>query len=259
MKQLGTSIRKGALFVLLSLWLAGHTVQAQTYLEQEVTPAEVDRERWAAAKEGINYGKPAPEQQKEAAGQSENRRGGGERGEPTEELAPPPEPWVGGDTAALLLRIFFWIIVAVLIAVLLRYLLGLKRPPANPKIEKGFSSGIDLEAIEEDLPEAQLEDFLQRAIDNKEYTLAVRLYYLVLLQGLTRKKLVDWQKDKTNNQYVLELSGTPLQTGFRQVTLLFERAWYGGHQVDEAAFKAIVPQFQAFAQRIHDLKPAYAQ
>lgn len=249
--------------IVLAVFLAispfNTPLSAQSYLEQEVAPAEIDRERWEAAKEGISYPTPENRQRREDDEQSQSKKGGGEREGPQPELSPAPEPWVNGDTAALLLRIFFWIIIAVFIAVLLRYLLGLKRPPKNTRIERGLSSGIDLEAIEEDLPEAQLEDYLQQAINSKQFSLAVRLYYLVLLQALTHKKLVRWQKDKTNNQYVQELGGTPLQQDFRSVTLLFERVWYGDRALDEAAFEQIAPQFQAFAQRIQDLKPDYAQ
>lgn len=246
-----------AVFLAISPFNA--SLSAQSYLEQEVAPAEIDRERWEAAKEGLSYPTPENRQRREADEQSQSKKGGGEREDPQPELSPAPEPWVSGDTAALLLRIFFWMIIAVFIAVLLRYLLGLKRPPKNTRVERGLSSGIDLEAIEEDLPEAQLEDFLQQAINSKQFSLAVRLYYLVLLQELTNKKLVSWQKDKTNNQYVQELGGTPLQQDFRSVTLLFERVWYGDQALDEAAFEQIAPQFQAFAQRIQDLKPDYAQ
>lgn len=245
------------ILVLIAVFLEAVPMPAQTYLEQEITPAEVDRERWAAAKEGINYGSPGRKQQKEATEQSESRRGGGER-EAAQPQLNPPEPWVGGEAASVLLRIFFWITVAVLIAVLIRYLLGLKRPPSNPEIKKGISSAINLQAIEEDLPEAKLEDFLQQAIADKEYSLAIRLYYLVLLQGLTHKKLVNWQKDKTNSQYVQELGGGPLQAEFRNVTLLFEQVWYGDQQIGEAAFEQMLPRFQAFAQRIQDLNTIHA-
>lgn len=248
-----------ALAVLLAMSLFKVPLSAQTYLEQEVAPAQVDRERWESAKEGLSYPTPENRQQREPEEQSQTQKGGGEREDPRPEVGPAPEPWVSGDTAALLLRIFFWIIIAVVIAVLLRYLLGLKRPPKNARIEKGFSSGIDLESIEEDLPEVQLEDFLQEAIDSKQFSLAVRLYYLVLLQGLTNKKLVSWQKDKTNNQYIQELEGTSLQRDFRSLTLLFERVWYGDQALDETAFEQIAPRFQAFSQRIQDLKPDYAQ
>ncbi len=245
--------------VLLAMVLFSPCLSAQTYLEREVVPAEIDRERWESAREGLSYPTPESRHQREPDEQSQSQKGGGEREGPQPELSPAPEPWVNGDTAALLLRIFFWIIIAVFIAVLLRYLLGLKRPPKNTRIERGLSSNIDLEAIEEDLPEAQLEDYLQQAINSKQFSLAVRLYYLVLLQALTHKKLVRWQKDKTNNQYVQELGGTPLQQDFRSVTLLFERVWYGDQTPDEAAFEQIAPQFQAFAQRIQNLKPDYAQ
>lgn len=259
MRQQRHSISINIRAVLLAMVLFSPCLSAQTYLEREVAPVEIDRERWESAKEGLSYPTPDNRHQREPNEQSENRKGGGEREDPQPELSPAPEPWVSGDTAALLLRVFFWIIIAVAIAVLLRYLLGLKRPPKNTRIERGLSSGIDLEAIEEDLPDAQLEDFLQQAINNKQFSLAVRLYYLVLLQGLTNKKLVSWQKDKTNNQYVQELDGTPLQQDFRSVTLLFEQVWYGDQALDEAAFEQMAPQFQAFAQRIQNLKPDYAQ
>ncbi|MBV6652635.1 MAG: DUF4129 domain-containing protein [Mameliella sp.] len=258
MRELRHYIKCRVFWVLIALCGGSGALVAQTYLEQDLAPAEIDKENWNQAKEGLNYGSAEPRQRRERDEQSEDQRGGGERDDPQQELST-PEPWFGAETAALILRIFFWIIIAVLIAVLIRYLLGLKRAPRNPKIKKAFSSAIDLSAIEEDLPEAKLEDFLQEAISNGEYSLALRLYYLVLLQALAQKKQVRWKKDKTNRQYILELEGSSLQSDFRKLTYVFEQVWYGERQLDKTGFEERVPLFQAFAQRIQDLKPDYAQ
>ncbi len=253
---------KHCLALGFSFWLGlglAPSLPAQGYLEENVAPAEVDKERWAAAKEGIDYGRHSPQHQREGKRESQTQRGGGEQEDPAPRRDPPAEPWVGNDTARLILQILFWGILAVLIAILIRYLLGLKATPSNPKVRKGQVTDIDLAAIEEDLPEADLESYLQRAIADGAFTLAVRLYYLILLQGLAEQKILHWKKDKTNHQYLKELRGTPFSEDFEQVTALFEQSWYGDRAVSRERFEAIAPYFQHLAQRIRDTKTAYAQ
>ncbi|WP_303310586.1 DUF4129 domain-containing protein [Hymenobacter sp. BT730] len=59
------------------------------------------------------------------------------------------------------------------------------------------------------------------------YRLAVRLGYLFVLKQLTDRSLIQWQPDKTNHDYLTELTTTQLRAGFQELTRQFEYAWYG--------------------------------
>lgn len=115
----------------------------------------------------------------------------------------------------------------------------------SPKDKKFKPVGeIDLEKIEDNLENAELNHPIQQAIAADNYPLAIRLYYLAILQELHLSKKIKWKKDKTNGEYLRELAGTPLFKDMQNITLIFERIWYGEIQIEKEDFLKIEPQFQ---------------
>lgn len=102
---------------------------------------------------------------------------------------------------------------------------------------------VDLEKIENNLEEAELNDPIQRAIAAGDYPLAVRLYYLAVLQNLSLNKKIKWKKDKTNGEYLRELAGTPIFKNTQEITLVFERVWYGEVGINKNEFLEIQKLF----------------
>ncbi len=118
----------------------------------------------------------------------------------------------------------------------------------------------DLEKIEEDLEKAELNNPIQRAIAAGDYSMAVRLYYLAVLQDLSRSKKIKWKKEKTNGDYLMELAGTPLFKNMQEITLAFERVWYGKAGINESEFLEIEKIFlrmlpEGVVVRSHSVKP----
>ena len=73
-------------------------------------------------------------------------------------------------------------------------------------------------------------DFRVRIAEAEEagnFRLATRLGYLEVLKHLTDRGLIQWQPDKTNQTYLLEIAAGPLREAFRQATREFEYVWYG--------------------------------
>ena len=101
-----------------------------------------------------------------------------------------------------------------------------------------------IEEIEDAIHETDLERYLREAIANKEYRIAIRIYYLMAIKALSEREWIKWKKDKTNNQYLFEMSARPNYTGFRDLTRLFEFAWYGEMTVDEKHFQLLDPKFK---------------
>lgn len=82
------------------------------------------------------------------------------------------------------------------------------------------------------------------------YRVAVRFLYLQSLQKLTGKGLVQFAVDKTNYQYVSELSGKPYKKAFAALTLNYEYVWYGEFQLDGTLFNTIHNQFKQFNSEV---------
>ena len=72
----------------------------------------------------------------------------------------------------------------------------------------------------------------------------MRLYYLAVLKELSLKELIKWKKDKTNGEYLRELAGSRLFGTVQEVTLIFERVWYGKTAVQEEDFLQMEAKFK---------------
>ncbi len=107
------------------------------------------------------------------------------------------------------------------------------------------------EIIEEDLndPLAYNKLILQAASD-KNHRLAVRYLYLQTLQMLSGKGLLQLSPDKTNYQYVNEISNGNYKKEFSSVTLNYEYAWYGAFDISEDVYNKLFINFRSFQQKI---------
>jgi hypothetical protein len=109
--------------------------------------------------------------------------------------------------------------------------------------------------IEEDLNDAPLYNLLKEAIENKQYKLAIRIYYLIVLQELNQRNIIQWHKDKTNYQYIRELANHPLSGHFRHLTTVFERIWFGEvEEISDKDFHQLQSGFKNYIQTIQQPK-----
>ena len=119
---------------------------------------------------------------------------------------------------------------------------GLYRKKANNEIP--------YETLGENIHAIDFADSIAEAINQKNYRLAVRLYYLKVLKELTDREMIDWRINKTNRSYVYELNSPTLRPDFERITLQFEYAWYGDFPVDETQFLNIKNQFLTFSNSV---------
>jgi hypothetical protein len=106
------------------------------------------------------------------------------------------------------------------------------------------SVDIDLEKIEENLQEIELDPHIKKAIAQKQFALATRLYYLAIIKELSAKNIIVWKKDKTNRAYLFEMRDHKHLKNFKTMTGIYERVWYGDTPIDEPDFMTIQPAFQ---------------
>ncbi|MEN0003810.1 MAG: DUF4129 domain-containing protein [Bacteroidota bacterium] len=222
----------------------GYGQSEQTQQVDEVESRSFDREHWQATIKDIDYsGEQLDEQKKKKKSDAEKGRGG---------TLPPessgPSSYISSPLAGTILKVLVICGLVVVVFFILRSFLGLGLP-FNRKV-KSKVADIDLDALEDNLHESDFERFIQQALAQKDFALAVRLYYLHLLKGLSERSLIKWKKEKTNRDYLLELGNSPLADSFSQITLIFDRVRYGGDHLQEADYHRIAPQFAAFDQQI---------
>ena len=110
------------------------------------------------------------------------------------------------------------------------------------------------EEPEENLPDdifsISYEREIGKAVEAKNYRLAIRLWYLNTLKELADRKIIDYRQDRTDSEYVNSLSGGRFYTQFFRLTRNFEYTWYGQFRINENAFQVIQQDFYNFKSRL---------
>ncbi len=201
--------------------------------EGDVTARVLDEARWQELTEPLHYSirQPADAKKKKQDDENKDAKKGRKKGN-----APAAGP------ARQVMKVLIIVLGAVALALLIGGLLGYGLP-RNKKIRP--QEAFTFEKLREDLLEADLQAPIKRALEQGDFALAIRLYYLELLQHLSRRQLIRWKKDKTNLAYLSEIQGHPAYETFRECTRIFERIHYGNHPIDRPTFHAFAPVFRA--------------
>ncbi|MBC7922474.1 MAG: DUF4129 domain-containing protein [Ferruginibacter sp.] len=116
----------------------------------------------------------------------------------------------------------------------------------------------DHESADENIHELDFDRLIEEAIARQHYRRAVRLFYLQSLKQLTDRRLIDWRINKTNQDYLAELSRSEaypsVEPAFRRLTALFEYICYGNFAVRTADFEEMRLSFQRFNRDVARLK-----
>ena len=126
-----------------------------------------------------------------------------------------------------------------------RFLIGadLIRLGKNKQLKKATVLNLNDEEI---IKEADLDSLIKEAINEKDYRLAIRYYYLKTLKKLIDNELIEWHPDKTNRDYVNELRAKDLKGMFRHLTFIYDYVWYGKFTPAEEDFAEIKNDFNKF-------------
>jgi len=195
------------------------------YLQEELTIQPINQTDWEEATAGLDYGEG--------------------------KFVPPPKTNTANlEFLATLFKIIGILAVVVAVVFLLRYFVGIQgmQKATNKKFDP--NAKIDTQTIAEHIHEFDLPALIQQAIAQKDFTVATRLYYLLTIKTLSDKNLINWKKDKTNRNYLNELTDIDTKSQFSQLTNIFERVWYGEVTINEAIFGEIEGQFKGFTNKI---------
>lgn len=114
-------------------------------------------------------------------------------------------------------------IIVVIIFIKKKYF-NLKTPLTSEK--KFTTDAIDPEVIES----INFEKLINQAEKQEDWRLYTRFQFLLLLQRLDKLSLIEWSKNKTNQNYAIELQLTNYKSDFNNCRIIFEKVWYGEKQ-----------------------------
>ncbi len=90
--------------------------------------------------------------------------------------------------------------------------------------------------IGENIQEVNFEALINEALQLKDYRLAVRYNYLLLLKKLDQYNIISYDSQKTSYDYQLALEGTKHATDFNKATYYYTYIWYGEFSIDEIEY-----------------------
>ncbi len=148
-------------------------------------------------------------------------------------------------------RITFWsILIVSAIAIIIFSIMKLTGMDKNGLFGRSSRSAQKYSLLQEDINLISFEDAIEKAINNGNYRLATRLYYLQALKKLSDRGYIDWRINKTDTDYLAEITGKPFKDIFARLTFDFEYTWYGENQLSKEQFLEIRKQFQQFNNQV---------
>jgi len=149
---------------------------------------------------------------------------------------------------AAIVKAIPWIVLGLLLFFILKFFLKVNTRNATDVLETIPS--IQLTNDEELINNMQLNELIAQAIQVKDYRLAVRFHYLLILQKLTDKELIVWQQEKTNEDFIREVAKLKIASDFTEITQLYDFVWYGNFEINEPEFLKATTLFNTLKNKI---------
>ena len=138
-----------------------------------------------------------------------------------------------------------WIIIIVSFIAVVIWYLALSNVQLFRKAPRKIVDEEDAGLIE-DIFGLNYDKEITKAVQQKDYRVAVRLWYLRTLKELSDKGIINYGHEKTNSEYLNTLFGSRYYHDFFRLTRNFEYTWYGQFPLSEDGFAMMQKDFTAF-------------
>lgn len=158
----------------------------------------------------------------------------------------------GVEKATGFLSVFLRIVPYLLLGILLYLLIQFFGHVNANRITqaKKHQATVGLSEEENLIKNEDLQQLVQKALADQNYRLAVRYYYLYLLQLMTDRKIIVWELQKTNDDYLMEIENPDLKPPFRAITRLYDHIWYGDFHIDADKYERAEKTFLSLQKKL---------
>ena len=212
-----------------------------TYMDRPIEQNHFDKNKWKETVKDIDYSADVGAAREKRKGQKRKQN------KPT----PSTSLWKAGEGFFTFMKLLVILGGVIIIALILARVIGAANEPKDKKINPTADiKNLNINEVAENIHDTNLNILIQKALDINNYSLAIRLYYLLIIKELSLKNHIKWKKDKTNGDYLNELKDTSFFQPFYQTTSIFERIWYGDINLQKTAYEHIEPQLKTLIQTI---------
>jgi hypothetical protein len=207
--------------------------QTKQYQEEKLNVKKFDEKEWKKIIGDTDYNEEPPKPEEE-------------------QKSDPREPMSFGNWNSDILRVMAYVcIIGVILFILYAVTKNIK--PGSPKLKTSVE--IDTSAHVENIEDLDVNSLLRKTIADGNFRLAVRLYFLGLLKELNEQGIILWKKDKTNHDYLSELSIKDFHYDeVRRLTLAYEQVWYGEHRLTTESYQQLFAEFENLHQKLNTQK-----
>lgn len=121
----------------------------------------------------------------------------------------------------------------------------------SSKRNKTFDSYNDITA--ENIAETDLDNLILNAEKSGDFRLAIRYYYLLALKHLSLKNYIEIEDDKTNSEYLNEISNKPFCKDFEYILYLYNYIWYGEFPLNDQQYQKAKNNFTALLKQVNQV------
>ena len=125
------------------------------------------------------------------------------------------------------------IILSIFISVILAFLIGLflKYQKSKFVFDKAKSKIEMEEELDEHTEDSDLQLVLNEALRQEDYSMSIRVVFLLTIQGLGQRELIKLEKGRTAKEYINALSDDRIYKALTDLNYLYNYSWYGGFTV----------------------------
>lgn len=103
----------------------------------------------------------------------------------------------------------------------------------------------------EALQYTDIKALIARAENERNYRLAIRYYYLLVLKQLTMHNFITYTEDKTNADYLDVLASQQFSQKFAYTSYIYNYAWYGKFSLDFTQYQVAKDQFVQLLKEVN--------
>lgn len=163
--------------------------------------------------------------------------------------------WLFGDyeTGGLLAYFLSLLPYLLLLAIIiLAAWLFSKINPQNIVQKKTKSPGVILDEEERIVKTENIDILIKKAEEEKQFRLAVRYNFLLILRKFDEKGEIDYQSSKTDEDYLAEIKQEKFLDQFRRLIRIYEFVWYGKNEPTSAEYQKISIRFEKMSELIKE-------
>lgn len=143
--------------------------------------------------------------------------------------------------------VFYVLVAGAILFLLVKILLNIN---TTPIINDDTGRVYTLSEVEDKILELDLDRILKDALLVKDYRLALRINFLIIIKKLALKGKINWAKEKTNGEYFSEIQDVDIAFRFKEIVITFESIWYGERSVSEDQFNRLQPSYELFKKSL---------